>query len=246
MIKKINGFSLVEVLIAMGVGTIVMLAFGTWISNVSREQQSLSQKMATVEIQNTLMNILGNSNQCDLNFKPVVAWPTGTPPLTIPVPNISLYNTVTGLPVNIAIRPGLIPQGFGLSITTIQLQNIRNLGAGLYKGDLAISYGGGIIARPPAMVPNMMFSTSVVGPNDTLVSCSPGIGTSLLAVDVGPPFVGGPVYPLWTNHAGTSECPPGMVATGIFINTSGTAHHNSDSDGPIIQSVHVNCRSLIQ
>ncbi len=66
MISRSNrsGFSLIELLLAVSIMSILALGFSTMLVNVSREQRSMQEKFGLLELQNTMMSAFADGSTC--------------------------------------------------------------------------------------------------------------------------------------------------------------------------------------
>ena len=63
-----TGFSLIELMLAVGISSILALVFGTMFANQNREMQAMSQKFLKVELETQLKNVLIKSDYCGCIF----------------------------------------------------------------------------------------------------------------------------------------------------------------------------------
>jgi prepilin-type N-terminal cleavage/methylation domain-containing protein len=59
-----KGFSLVEVMIAVGIASVAMLAFSSMISNQQKETHALTEKFGTLSLKGLLLSALANGSVC--------------------------------------------------------------------------------------------------------------------------------------------------------------------------------------
>ncbi|MGZ3721884.1 MAG: type IV pilus modification PilV family protein, partial [Bdellovibrionales bacterium] len=128
-----RGQSLVQVLIAAGIMGIILMAMASMQTNQARENSALSQKMAALDMQKTLTNVLLDGAVCTyilnnpaaLTFNSTTITPATPQILTPSLPIYASYSV--GPPVNIG--PALVTVGTpasaitdSLVITSIQLE----------------------------------------------------------------------------------------------------------------------------
>ena len=180
---RVRGFSLIEMLVALAVMSIGMLALTDYISTISNQQRILMQKAEAVAVDTSLTNIIASTSQhCSGNIKAAnISFPSGTPPATpinvaCPTCTVSTFNyyTSAGAIVGPAVPMGLQPDGSGLDIASIQLENIKYISTDEYSADVYISYGGPPPVPPSAKVATVMLVASTSGGSDTLQSCAQG------------------------------------------------------------------------
>jgi prepilin-type N-terminal cleavage/methylation domain-containing protein len=165
-----SGFTLLEVMIALGVAAVGLLALASWAANMSRQQQMLSQKMITLEVNSGVQSLMNNMSQCTFNTKNL-AWPHSTPPAAVSLANgLWIYNTLTNAQIANVAKVGLIPSGYGLSIKDIELVNIQSIGTGSYSADLQIDFSTPFPLNP-VRFPNVILATAQVGGNDQIQNC---------------------------------------------------------------------------
>ena len=62
--KNSRGFSIVEVLVAIGIMSIIGLGMATMIANQNKEAGALDEKMALQSLQTQIMNVLSSPTFC--------------------------------------------------------------------------------------------------------------------------------------------------------------------------------------
>ncbi len=179
---RAGGFSLVEILVALAVMAIGMLALTDYISLMSNQQRLLMQKSEAIAIDTALTNIITSPNQphCSGNIKAAnISFPTGSPPtapvnVACPTCTVTVFNyyNSAGTIVGPAVPMGPQPDGSGLDVASIQLKNLQYISASEYSGDLYINYGGPPPVPPSAKVASVILMASTSSGTDTLQSCN--------------------------------------------------------------------------
>lgn len=148
-LKKLDGFSLIESLVALGVMSVASLAIISMLNSQQNEVQALSSKLAVVELQGQIRNVIANTDYCGCVFRNKnfdttnLANPWSSPVLSLP----SAYaQPIPAWPANCVEAGGfMVPpvgqmlNGTRLVISGIQMTNILQQGTGLYTGNLEIS-----------------------------------------------------------------------------------------------------------
>jgi prepilin-type N-terminal cleavage/methylation domain-containing protein len=191
IIRHQFGFSLVEVMVAVGLLGITALGFATWMQNVSNQQRILTHRMVSLDMQNSVSSFIANASQCGDNLKNLTfSVPATTATKVVlgtpgdPNTGIRIFNTTTNNPTGVFVGYGPLNSGFGLSVETIQLQDITNVGTDLYQANLAIYFGGASPPPPPVMVRKILISATGSG-TATIQQCGAMPTTAPAAAPIG-------------------------------------------------------------
>jgi hypothetical protein len=187
LLRNSRGQSLVQVLIASAMGIVVMLVIATIQTNQARENQALSEKMASNDFQQQMFRSFQDGSLCTslltgLQFDSTHAV-TGDPNQ----PVINIPSSVLTIPVSLASgAPPLVTVGKVVSPLAISVisggQNpfqVTNLvgsssgGAGSFNGSFVANYDATKLKRSMrgASV-QLTLKTTAVGTTQTVASCS--------------------------------------------------------------------------
>lgn len=94
-LKDNKGFSLVEVLVSVGIGAVVMLAFSSMMANQNKETKALRETLASLDLQKTLISVLANGSVCShlLNNPTVLTFNSTQLPQTL-TPSLPIYSSL--------------------------------------------------------------------------------------------------------------------------------------------------------
>lgn len=155
--RRARGFSIIEVLVALGIMSIVSMALISLLTNQNKEVKALGERMISKDVETQLKNVLLNSSYCDCLLRGYTLNTVTTPtawnsfPLSIP----SGYNQpppAAPTPCT-ALSSFIIPPVGGKignsSVKTagITMDNILYQGSGYYTGSLNISFDPGSMVR---------------------------------------------------------------------------------------------------
>lgn len=147
-----NGMSLIEVLVALALMSIIAVGLSTIIVNANNEQKALQEKLALIETQNNIISSLNNSATCyaQLNqTNPVL----DLTPLSLPtaVVNIPQINAGTLPTSTLLAKVGQPLPGYAVGqmvVKTIQLKSINASGPpNEFSGDLEITLDPASVSR---------------------------------------------------------------------------------------------------
>lgn len=193
MKKNNKGMSLIEVLVAVSILSIVMAATTSLIIRQNKETQALTEKLVSLDLENILIQSLSDGSLCtrmltDTTYdtrNPVVfdssLIGTANPP-EISLPNDQIVAgasaTLTGGPFLVKknqvfsnLAPGLIP-------ISIKIANIREHSADTYSGEFIIDFDQSKIMRPiKSLRVSTTFKTDTSTPRRILYCGAKGVVT---------------------------------------------------------------------
>lgn len=238
------GFSLVEVLIAIGVMAIFAMGFASYISYMSKELRYTSQKMESMETRSSLGRLLSDLPTCSCQLS-LHASPFDT---TATNPTLAVAQIQTGCdpssPVFIRAGEMIANSGTQLAISALQIQEIESMGVSdRYRGRLVAAFDPNSLVRGMRPIDlEIHFSTDPASPATakTITTCD------FVAGGGGPPLASGSPTPSPTpGPSMTSTCPAGEYVVGISAGTlqcapvvaSGGSSGSSSGPGPIATPV---------
>lgn len=211
-LRKSHGFSLVEILIAVGLISITSLAMATLFSNMSNMSGVLESRSAAADTMTEIRFAFGNEAACNsgltaANFSTLTI-PTTAAPLAAFSLTVNRLSSNLGTPLVLA-QTGA-PATPRLMVNGINLINWRRIGTStFYMADLRINFTPTTTGIALSRVVPMNFEAPGAGPTATLTRCStlplpPPPATNPLAGWPQHILCGGVV---WNLHgAGTYNC----------------------------------------
>lgn len=181
-----QGFSLTEVLVVMGIMAVLGLAFMQMMNSQQKSSRALSDKMATLDLQNLLLRVYSSPDVCrfDLTNTTLPANPgnpqkfTDTLPTAIaPISLSTLHWTSQGAtpPTLVSVGSNLAsPMGSNLKIASIQITGITKVAPKQYQGQLQVAFSGSS-TPPKAVGVSVIFQTDggALNPGkETITDCS--------------------------------------------------------------------------
>lgn len=184
MIKN-RGMSLVEVLVAVGIMSIVALSFATMMSNQQKEAKAVSETLAKLDLEKLLIAALADGSICsfELTQGPTTFDSTllasATPPV-LTLPSIHAASNAAA-PLLVANNAQASPSSNSLTVQSIKFEAITNAGnANQYLADLKISFNSGTVRSIRPIALKMILNTSSASPANAklITSClrAPGTG----------------------------------------------------------------------
>ncbi len=192
---------MIELLVTIGLLSVVMMATMTLILNQNKEVKSITEKMLIKDIETNLKNALRNSEYCSCLFRGQTytsgAWssfPTQIPSgWSMPIPNAPAACS----PVTSSIVPpvGSLVENSNMRILSISFTEVFSLGANSFSGNLNIGFDHDSLVRAlrNIRVP-MSFSTDAAG-NFLGCTSAASAGMSFVNPDTG-----------YDNMPGTAAC----------------------------------------
>jgi prepilin-type N-terminal cleavage/methylation domain-containing protein len=183
--RRTNGFALIEVIVAAGILAIVSLGVAQVITNMAKEQRSLTEKFGILDMQNTMMTALSNPDVCyaqlSLMMNSVNLSGATTTQASSTIVNFTSLRVGTSLDSPLIALVGQAVPGFApaqMNVESIQLSNIKYAGFNnTYFADFSVNVNQNTLVR--SLKPATMKLTFSVNPNPTLataqlVSCGSG------------------------------------------------------------------------
>lgn len=172
-----KGASLIEVLFAVGLISILMAAMVSMAVNQSRELKALSEKMAALDMQKTLTNLTATQDVCEKTILEMVTagathftFPTATPPTATTKLNLNgLYADPTSTTMFVSNGTSFSPVANHLLANDIHLTNFSFNGSVLLA-DLVVNFSDFVRAMKPA-VTKVRLLTTVSGANTNILGC---------------------------------------------------------------------------
>jgi prepilin-type N-terminal cleavage/methylation domain-containing protein len=233
--RNSKGMSLIEVLIGIGIVSIIMMSTTTVFTNMNKESKALSEKLTLNDIKMRLQYAMINQNYCSClvrgrTFNP--SSKTFDPPFNSgPIPNtyeqpapIDL-NTPCIPAGNVAAGDVLVPAvgnkiaTTSLEVKSIEATGIQDRGSGNYAGNLEVGFTNTVRSLRNVVVP---FNFSIDPATGKFKSCSPAgsAGFKIIAQDV---------------PAGNSvNVPANTCRTAIKVEMSMNAHRQDTPPGGYI------------
>lgn len=164
MLKKDSGSSLLETLVSIGVASLVMAAMGTLMMNMAREMKSMTEKMASLDVEKVLIQALSDGSLCTKMLTDI-SYHSGNPKSFDPSrigssspPEISLPNDqiIGGSSSTLYDGPFLLKKdrkasalSQSLIVSSVKIGNISDLGSGdTYLADFIVTFDTSKLVRP--------------------------------------------------------------------------------------------------
>jgi type II secretory pathway pseudopilin PulG len=178
-----SGFGLVELLLVIGLISIVGLGLAQIISNVHQDTAGIQERLAILDLQKTISTLTNGKNLCEKSFTDTPANftfdVTAFPPANgVELP--ALFMNVTDADP-IAKEAGLITIASGLSTDQIWLKNIQG-GGNSFTADLSLSFKGRSIFAKKPISTKVQLNGSISAGKITLVSCVASSGSGQAGV----------------------------------------------------------------
>ncbi len=165
-----NGFSLIEVMVAIGVLSIITYAFSSFLGGSLNRQKYLEHKSATFDIEQGIRTVFINPAVCKCNFNgigPTIS--AGVLGSTVPVSKIAFYTDsacTAASAKNVAISGAAVPGRNDMTINSMQLSSFTVLPGNTAAADLDIVYQTGGAGTPlkNGKVSSLFFKTVIPSP----------------------------------------------------------------------------------
>ncbi len=130
------GFSLVEMLVLIGLLSIIALISASLINNLNRELKAVEQRADSLNLRGTLEVTLASLPICSCLMSSFAAPfdPTATSTA------VSEIKSSCAAGASTIIKAGQLVDGTQLTVNQIALENIEQLGPDLYKGQIKVNY----------------------------------------------------------------------------------------------------------
>ena len=182
-----HGFSILEVLIALGIMGVVSAGLMTLVVNMQKESRAIAEGIAARDLAQTLIRTLGDGSVCEylltkpvvLKFNSTAVSPTTPQTLT---PTLPIYSTITPAPGPIVAQVGAQASAYSstLVVSSINLQITNGVGNS-FTGNWVINFDPTKSVRPirPVTVTASITADISVPTAAIPVSCSGAAGGAL-------------------------------------------------------------------
>lgn len=247
VIRNQRGMSLVEVMVAIGIMGIVMAGMATMQINQMRETRAVGEKLASLELQRTLTQVMSSGAVCNFIFNTDTTNRSGlnkTPPnSTFTVPMSGAYPlknafTMNNIPMTdstastlaAAVNSAASSYSNSLKVSSISLDITGSGTGGQFSADLNVTFNspGGPdtpVRQIKMLSMPLVLQTTIAGPTATVTGCTANVLASAGSCPAGQ-FLSG------FNSAGSKVCqaPPAAppvptypVLSAANANISGSA-----------------------
>lgn len=179
-LKKINGFSLIEILIALVIFMFLTLGMSSSIVFLSRQNKALQQKIDSISLEQTIVRLLSDNNSCQCMFENI-PWPQQG--------EISLNSLKNGCGSDIISTSGILSNysNSGLTISSIKLINLKSISATQKSADLVIDFDSTKLAGPLSSIKLVAqgFITNNIGGQTQIQQCLGIAGASIMCESMG-------------------------------------------------------------
>ncbi|HXH29456.1 MAG TPA: hypothetical protein VNJ01_01465 [Bacteriovoracaceae bacterium] len=250
-----NGFSLIELMVMMGISTVMALGVTSVMNNSQKAAKTITSRTEFQDSVNKVLQVISSNTSCkNTNLKGLPFDPANLATLLpLEMDEIKITSPTNGY-VHTVLKVG--SETSGMEITGISLVPLEGLTAPFpltplgainsYMVRIRIEgertgeqFGGQDIVQHVHM-------TLTVDATKTVSECFIASTGSPATVALSGESVVGDSYrlPNWSGMAGTNKCPAGQVVTGIVIDTAGTCQNKCNGDGPIIRNIRLYCSKL--
>lgn len=176
--QKMNGFSLIEILVAAGLISIIGLSVASLMVSFHKENKSLSEKLESIELEQGLNRILADNSSCSCLFDSP-AWTTSDT-------QVSLTHLKRGCTAAnfLVVNAPVSPQS-QLIVDSIKIKNINPIGGGNLIGDIEIALKGGVASMKPITIPGQSFVPDSSSAPTKISSCLGVAGASQMCTSMG-------------------------------------------------------------
>lgn len=182
--NSIKGMTLVEVLIATGIMSILMFAVSSMIIQISKEEQYFETRLEILGTEFSIFKVFSDASTCTKNLKNSIFDSTSLATTSVSYNEIFASDSLTApaivkTPASTAIN--------GLLVNSIKLENIQSLGiSDGWTGEVVVKFNNSLLLRPaPDYRLKTIFSTDSSSPDNAKVitncsftnssgSCTPG------------------------------------------------------------------------
>lgn len=182
--KSRAGFSLIEILMAVGVMAIVSLAVSQLFINQMRQNKQINQRLEVTDLNNFILQIFQVQSICDVNFqgKKINISNLNN------IPDLAIDEISSGLGQSIIKNNTAVSSSqTDLSVKSIKLTQLKNVGGAYYQGTLRVDFKDipGYMT-PRALGVNQLFeTTSVTASEVSISSCvTPGKVVNVIVTNV--------------------------------------------------------------
>lgn len=176
---KNGGFSIVEVMVAVGITSILGLSLMNLSSDLRKETRSLEQKIDVLGFEKHLLAVMADGSLC----KRTVVDTTYTfnssdlSNVNIPIAEIKASSNILA-PTLIAANPGTSLGSSGVKVNSIQFTSFVEIGPNQYSANLVVGLDASQLVRairPIEIKLNLFTSTPdpMVPNNKQIIDCSP-------------------------------------------------------------------------
>ncbi|HWU43644.1 MAG TPA: type II secretion system protein, partial [Bdellovibrio sp.] len=179
-----SGFSLVELLVSIGIMGVMLAAFSAMQANQFREVRALNEQLSAMTAQNSAMAILSDGQVCQFMLAsqtfnstlPPDSTAAGSEVLSTAIP------VRPSSPVNVlAVGDPASPLSNTLKVTAIKTRDFTPdpSDANLYKANIRVQFNGPPDTVRPikdAIIPVVITTTNGGTPSATIQSCKPSFG----------------------------------------------------------------------
>ena len=176
LLKTERGIGLLQVLVGLGITSVVMLAFTSMMSIQSRETAALSQKLEILAFEKNAITVADigctlevSTNNYEINESAL----TASPPPTIQFTRLYMGNDNT-TPVLAQVDQPLTNSS-PFKTQQIQLRDIRKIRAGLYASNLVFTFNGENVVRAikPTAIPMHLSTVDTSNPDvKKIIACT--------------------------------------------------------------------------
>ncbi len=214
-----SGMSLVELLVSLGILSIIMIGMSSYMVAQQREARSLTEVLAKIDIEKLLLTSLADGSVCTAELSnnalnasaPYTIDTTSATTAAATVINLSGLHasSAVGSPFIIQTGSAPSPMAESLKVNSITLTNFISTGiADQYKADLIIAFNGALIRQLRPIILQSIITTKSTDPINAkkITGCTSGSSDVPVGYGIMPKWDGN-----WTGNNFT--CPTGYTLT---------------------------------
>lgn len=173
-----QGFSLLEVIVSVGILGIMTWATTGMIISLMNENKVLSEKLESIELEQSVNRLTTESIACSCMFD--------SPDWTVGISEVELTHLKKGcLSERLLVVGELLNSSSKLRTESIKIKNISSIGSGNLMGDLEIKLTGGARSIKPLLISGLSFSPDNVALPKKITNCLGVAGAQQLCVGMG-------------------------------------------------------------
>lgn len=190
-----KGQSLVQMLVAVAIMSIIMLAFTSMLTVLQRETKHLSQKITVLELKNLLSSILSDGSVCafELNNPTVLSFDSTNPSASISINQIHA-SASSSAPIVAKAAVAAFESESSVLIQSISLKGFTGTGT-TYIANWEIAFDQSTLVHPlkPILIPTKLIVDNTTPTSTKIQSCYTASTTTMK----------------WFTGTGCAACPYG-------------------------------------
>ena len=207
--------SLIEVLVSLGILSIMVAGMTSYMLSSSREVKALTESLAKLDVEKLLIASLADGAACTAELANPGLWTPGALPYTI---NTTSAATIAGTIINLnTLHAGglaasvvlidnvnpVSPMSQSLTVNSIEMGNFVSTGVpNQYSADLTVSFKGSVRSLKPIILKKLITTAPSSPGSEKITAC---LGAGSAPVGIGP--FNNEVYGVTTGYGGCYTLP---------------------------------------